>query len=91
MEETNAITSPVKAIRAYCLGCCWGSAEEVKLCPATDCELYPFRFGKNPFSTRTLTEKQRQANAERLRIAREKKAERLKTGNSSSDNQKLLN
>ena len=73
MEEPKVIKSPVKAIRAYCLGCCWGSAEEVKLCPATDCELYPFRFGKNPFSTRTWTDEQRQANIERLRIARENK------------------
>lgn len=43
------ITSPLKAIRAYCLDCCGGQANEVKLCPAEDCPLYPFRFGKNPY------------------------------------------
>lgn len=79
MEETNVIKSPVKAIRAYCLGCSDGSAEEVKLCPITNCELYPFRFGKNPFSTRTWTEEQRAANIERLCKAREKKKQNAHT------------
>lgn len=40
--------TPVKAIRAYCLGCMCGSANEVALCPIKKCELYPYRFGKNP-------------------------------------------
>ena len=60
MEETKVIKSPVKAIRAYCLGCSDGSAEEVKLCPITNCELYPFRFGKNPYRTMTITEEHRE-------------------------------
>lgn len=57
-----------KAIRAYCLDCCGGSANEVKLCPAVECELHDFRFGKNPNrQKRELTEEQRQASAERMR------------------------
>lgn len=40
--------TPIKAIRAYCLGCSDGSASEVRLCPITDCELYPYREGHNP-------------------------------------------
>ena len=43
------ITTPLKAIRAYCLGCMYGSATEVRECAAAECELYAFRFGKNPY------------------------------------------
>ena len=74
MENTNEITSPMKAIRAKCLDCCIGQREEVKLCPAKDCPLYPFRLGKNPNrKARTFTEEQRKAAAERLKKAREAK------------------
>lgn len=41
-------TTPLKAIRAKCLDCCCFIPSEVKLCPATGCPLYPFRFGHNP-------------------------------------------
>lgn len=40
--------TPMKAIRAKCLDCSCGSAQEVRLCPVKDCPLYPYRFGKNP-------------------------------------------
>lgn len=40
--------TPLKAIRAKCLDCCCGMYSEVKLCSATDCALYLYRFGKNP-------------------------------------------
>lgn len=40
--------TPLKAIRKKCLECCCGQYKEVRLCPAKDCSLYPFRFGKNP-------------------------------------------
>ena len=74
MENTNEITSPMKAIRAKCLDCCIGQREEVKLCPAKDCPLYPFRLGKNPNrKARNFTEEQRKAAAERLKKAREAK------------------
>lgn len=39
--------TPMKAIRAKCLDCT-ESANEVRLCPVTDCPLYEFRFGRNP-------------------------------------------
>ncbi len=62
--------TPMKAIRAKCLDCN-GTANEVKLCPCTDCALWPFRLGKNPnIKPRNLTEEQRQAAAERLKNAR---------------------
>lgn len=40
--------TPLRRIRLKCLDCCCDSAHEVKLCTATDCSLYPVRFGKNP-------------------------------------------
>lgn len=67
------ITSPLKAIKAYCIGCSGGSRDEVKLCPATSCELYSFRFGKNPYTKRELTPEQREAAANRLQLARQLK------------------
>ena len=43
------ITSPIKAIRAYCLSCVCGNSTEVRRCELTDCPLHAFRFGKNPY------------------------------------------
>lgn len=65
------ITSPIRAIRAYCLNCVCGNSAEVRSCELTKCPLHPFRFGKNPFTKRTLTEEQRQEAAKRLLKARE--------------------
>ena len=71
MEEKK-LTNPVKAIRAFCVDCCGGSTNEVKLCPSSRCALYPFRLGRNPYrAKRELTEDQRLAAAERLKKARE--------------------
>lgn len=44
---SNKLT-PLKAIRAKCLDCMAGQANEVKLCPSDDCPLYGFRMGHNP-------------------------------------------
>lgn len=70
------IQSPLKAIRANCLQCVGGSAYEVRTCTAKNCYLFPFRFGKNPYTKkREMTEEQRAAAADRLRAAREKKGQ----------------
>lgn len=72
MDENKA-TSPLKAIRFFCLDCCGGSSNEVKLCTAPNCALYHFRFGKNPFrAKRELSEEQRAEMVERLKKARER-------------------
>ena len=40
--------TPMKAIRHKCLDCsCW-QTKEIRLCPVSDCALWPFRFGRNP-------------------------------------------
>ena len=65
------LTNPMKVIRLKCLDCSGGSSREVEHCPITDCQLYPFRFGKNPYrKRRVLSEEQRHVMAERLRKAR---------------------
>lgn len=62
------ITNPIKAIRAKCLECNCENPNGVRECPITDCALYPFRFGKNPYRTkRELSEEQKAVLAERLR------------------------
>ena len=35
-----------KAIRAKCLDCCCGQANEVRNCPVTTCPLWTYRLGK---------------------------------------------
>lgn len=69
-------TSPAKAIREYCLQCCLENSNEVRLCPAVECPLHAFRFGKNPYIKRTYTAEQKEEMAERLRL-RQKSNETL--------------
>lgn len=64
------ITSPLKAIRCFCVECMGGQVREVKDCTAPNCPLYAFRMGKNPYRSRELTDEERQAIAERLRNAK---------------------
>ena len=45
-------TSPLRAIRAFCVLCMGAQPREVAHCSAKDCVLYPFRDGKNPFQKR---------------------------------------
>lgn len=40
--------TPIKSIRAKCIDCCANQPQEVRLCPCTDCPLYPYRMGHNP-------------------------------------------
>ena len=69
------ITSPLKAIRAKCLDCCCEQLNEVKYCPASNCPLHPFRFGRNPFrAKRELTEEQKEVLRQRLEIGLAKNA-----------------
>ena len=62
--------SPLKAIRAKCLDCTCGQAGEVKNCQIKTCHLWPYRMGKDTTRTRSMTEEQKQAAAERLKSAR---------------------
>ena len=77
MTESQVVGIPVlRAVRAKCLECSAGSPKEVDLCPVTDCSLYPFRYGKNPFrAKREMSDKQREEVKERLTKARKAKKE----------------
>lgn len=79
-----SIATPMKAIRAKCLDCSGGSANEVKHCPITDCPLYPYRLGKNPFR-RQQSQEQRAAASERLKRIRNQKPPVKLQGNLSND------
>ena len=60
--------NPVKAIRLKCLDCSCDNPNEVRECPVTDCALYPFRMGTNPYrQKREYTEEQKKAMVERLK------------------------
>lgn len=58
------------AVRAKCLDCMVGNAAEVRRCCDVACALWPFRMGSDPFREKPSDE-QRQAAAERFRLARE--------------------
>lgn len=58
--------TPLKAIRAKCLDCCCGQANEVKICEIHDCPLYEYRFGKG--HKRNYTEEQRAEASARMKI-----------------------
>lgn len=53
--------------------CSGFSANEVRLCELKHCKLYKFRSGKNPNIKRVLSDAQKQAQADVLKRAREKK------------------
>jgi len=38
--------SPLRAVRAYCRWCCLDQPNEVRLCPAERCPLWPLRLGR---------------------------------------------
>ena len=69
------IVSPLKAIRAFCIDCCGGSASDVRDCTATSCPLKAFRFGKNPYrKKRELSDEQKKAMRVRLEDARKQRS-----------------
>ena len=53
MKERHNMT-PLKAVRAYCLQCCNGQSQEVKLCPSEDCALWAYRLGTGNVSVKTI-------------------------------------
>lgn len=47
-------TNRKNAIRSHCVDCMGGLVQEIARCTSTDCSLYAFRMGKNPFDSRTI-------------------------------------
>lgn len=46
-KKTKKLTG-MSAIREKCLDCSGWNSKEVRYCTCEDCQLYPFRFGRNP-------------------------------------------
>ncbi|HOK56761.1 MAG TPA: hypothetical protein PLF90_05470, partial [bacterium] len=42
------LLSPLKAIKEYCLRCCYGDRKYLKECPSVNCSVWEYRLGKNP-------------------------------------------
>lgn len=61
----------LQAIKRHCLDCMFGDKKEVAACEEMDCNLHPFRMGKNPFHPkRDLTDEEKKEMVERLRRGR---------------------
>ena len=65
-------SNPVKAIREMCFECMGGKQVDgvrtlIADCASSDCALFDFRFGRNPFHTKNLSDEQRKAMAGRAR------------------------
>lgn len=71
MNETEGgkKVTPMRAIRAKCLDCMLGSAQEVALCPSRSCPLWGFRFGKNPNIRLSDEERERRSRQARENMA----------------------
>ena len=67
-------TSPLDAIKDFCMECCGYQRDEVKTCSAPMCPLYEFRLGKNPYrKTKDYTEEELEKMRERIANARANK------------------
>lgn len=65
-QEVSENTNVLRAIRLKCYECSCYQSNEVKDCPVTNCPLYPFRLGKNPFRKKELTEEKKKELRERF-------------------------
>lgn len=72
--KPNKHKSPIKAIREMCIQC-MGTRENpgyqilIQTCPSSSCPNYEFRFGKNPYNKKTLTDEQKKKRADRLSVS----------------------
>jgi len=76
-KDREQATNPQDAIREHCKESMDDLYKEIKECPGErKCQLWPFRFGKNPFrKKRKLTEEQREELVSRMKKAREAKGD----------------
>ena len=75
--------SPLQAIRSRCLDCSSGSIQEVRICAATSCAVWPFRLARSPW--RAPTSEAQRAN---LRKVAAKATEGQKYGPSGATNRR---
>ena len=74
LEQCGHEAMPLtRVIRAKCIDCCAGVADEVRKCVAVTCPNWPYRMGRNPMRVkRVMSAEQRQAAVARLAAARVK-------------------
>lgn len=64
-------TNPLSAIKNFCFHCQGESYAEVKKCCGWNCDLYPYREGKNPYrKKKEYTEDELEIMRERMEKAR---------------------
>lgn len=68
LETPHGKKNPYAVMREKCLDCCCGLIVEVRLCPAVDCALWPYRMTSNPF--RPAPSDKQKANGVRAANAR---------------------
>lgn len=62
-------------IRNHCTDCCAGQLSEVRHCTVTNCSLWPYRMGTNPFRKQNLSEEQREAKRLKMvEVSKKRKA-----------------
>ena len=65
-QEVKENTNVLRAIRLKCYDCSSYQSNEVRECIVTNCPLYPFRLGKNPFRKKELSDEKRNELRERF-------------------------
>jgi hypothetical protein len=60
----------LSTIRQHCLECMGGSPKEVELCTAPNCNLFKFRFGKDPNPNRSKVEQGKKSMANFLQSSK---------------------
>lgn len=65
-QEVKENTNVLRAIRLKCYDCSSYQSNEVRECLVTNCPLYPFRLGKNPFRKKELSDEKRKELRERF-------------------------
>lgn len=71
--ETDQPQTQGEAVRLFCRDCSGGDVGSILTCVSKNrCALWPFRFGKNPFSRKSanMSTTQKQTLVERLKQAR---------------------
>jgi hypothetical protein len=73
-DRAGIASAPAMAvIRAKCLDCCVGQADEVRKCVAVRCPNWPYRMGVNPFRALKLPAEERARRGAGLTAAKEAK------------------
>ena len=68
--------SALQVIRAHCLDCCAGSAQEVAKCMALNCPSWDYRMATNPYRKRPSDEQRRAMQERGRRLAKANKSRR---------------